>query len=198
MADSGEVLVEGKIYISADKERADCWRMAAAICRAEKPVDLVIGVTRGGGPIGFYLQEFFCAYWKKKVGYANLRTRSYEGIGKAGGVQVGSLEEVKQELGSGCRIVVADDIFDRGRTVEAVLEELKKQIPGATVKVATLYYKPENSEVALVPDYWVEKFPGNQWVVFPRSVTEADGAAGLRALGVPDDILPMFGQSPND
>lgn len=186
-------LVDGKAYISADKERADCWRMAAEICRQEKPFDLVIGITRGGGPIGFYLQEFFCAYWKHKVGYANLRTRSYEDIGKAGGVQVGSLDEVKQELGSGMRILVADDIFDRGKTVEAVLRELHDQLPQATVKVATLYYKPENSEVELIPDYFAEKFPGNLWVVFPRSVTEVDGADGLRALGVPDDIIPMFG-----
>ncbi len=192
MSDSGEVLVEGKVYISADKERTDCWKMAAEICKHEEPVDLVIGLTRGGGPIGFYLQEFFCAYWKKKVGYANLRTRSYEDVRKAGGVQIGSLEEVKQELKDGRRIVVADDIFDRGRTIETVLAELHKQIPGATVTVATLYYKPENCEVDLKPDYYVEQFPGKQWVVFPRSVTEADGAAGLRALGVPEDILPMF------
>lgn len=189
-----ESLIDGKVYISADKERADCWRMAADICRREEPFDLVIGVTRGGGPIGFYLQEFFCAYWNRKVGYANLRTRSYEDIGKAGGVQVGSLDEVKQELKNGSRIVIADDIFDRGKTIEAVLAELYRQLPGVTAKVATLYYKPENSEVKLVPDYWVEKFPGKQWVVFPRSVTEADGAAGLRALGVPEEIIPMFDQ----
>ena len=181
-----------KVYISAEKEREDCWRMAADICRNEQPVDLVIGITRGGGPIGFYLQEFFCAYWKRKVGYANLRTRSYEGIGKAGRVEVGSLEEVCAELGQGRRIVVADDIFDRGRTAEAVVAALRERLPGAQIIVATLYYKPENSEVAMQPDYFVEKFGGGQWVVFPRSLTEADGCEGLRRMGVPEDIAAMF------
>lgn len=181
-----------KTYISADRERADCWKMAAQICRSEEPFDLVIGLTRGGGPIGFYLQEFFCAYWKKKVGYANLRTRSYTGIGNAGHVEVGSLEEVIKELGTGTRILVADDIFDRGKTVEAVLEVLNKRLPGTISKVATLYYKPENSEVELKPDYYAETFAGNNWVVFPRSVTEADGIPGRIELGMTPEIAAMF------
>ncbi len=182
-----------KYYISADRERSDCWKMAAKLCKDEEPFDLVIGITRGGGPIAFYLQEFFMAFWGRKVGLANLRTRGYEGTQASGvGVEVGSLEEARLELGSGKRILVADDIFDRGMTIEAVVNKLQEEFPEATVKTVTLYYKPENSLVEIKPDYYLEIFPGDQWVVFPRSVTEADGLEGLRELGMTDEIARMF------
>lgn len=184
--------ISEKIYISAEKERSDCWKMAADVCRNEEPFDLVIGITRGGGPIAFYLQEFFMAYWGREVAFANLRTKGYEGTqAAAGAVEVGSLEEVRQELGVGCRILVADDIFDRGKTIEAVVEVLAAEFPEAQIRTATLYYKPENSQVEMLPDYYVEKFAGGQWIVFPRSVTEADGVEGLMRLGMSEDIADM-------
>lgn len=181
-----------KTYISADTEREDCWNLAAQICAAEEPFDLVLGLTRGGGPVAFYLQEFFMAYWKRKIGYACLRTRSYDDIASAGRVEIGSFDEFIAELGDGCRVLVADDIFDRGRTIEAVMDAIEKRFPNLQLRIATLYYKPDNNEVSITPDYYGRVFDGDEWVVFPRSVTEADGLEGLLEMGLTPELATML------
>lgn len=182
-----------KVMVSAEQERQDCWAMAADICKNEEPFDLVVGITRGGGPIAFYLQEFFSAYWKNNVSYATLRTRSYDDIASAGKVEVGSLHEVKEELGEGKRVLIADDIFDRGMTIVAVVEELRKQLPAGTeIKVATLYWKPENNVVDSQPDYFVRKYRADEWIVFPHSISDLDNINQLKEFGVPGDICGMF------
>lgn len=64
---------------------------------------------------------------------------------------------------SGHSWLVVDDIFDTGRTVKEVMEDLFAK--GATsVKSACVYYKPGKRKVDIEPDFYVEQFDG--WVDF--------------------------------
>lgn len=184
-----------KVYISARDEQLDCWRMGINICKAsDKPYDLIIGITRGGAPVSFYLHELFLKYWGKDVGYATLRTRSYDGIGSAGKVEIGSLEEVKAELGEGTRVVLVDDIFDRGMTIEATIAALHESFPQVElITVATLYYKPANSVVDMKPDFYVREYESNEWVVFPHSISDLSTKEELRDFGLPEDMVEFLG-----
>lgn len=59
--------------------------------------------------------------------------------------------------------LIVDDVFDTGKTIQEVTDDLHKQ--GAKlVKSACVYYKPEKREVALKPDFYVEEYNG--WVDF--------------------------------
>lgn len=180
-----------KIYIDPAQERLDCWNMAYKICKStDTPYDLVIGITRGGAPIAFYIQEFLLKYWGKSIGFATLRTRSYDEIGSAGKVEIGSLEEVSDELGSGRKVLLVDDIFDRGKTIEATINALSNKFPQLEeITIATLYYKPENCTVDLKPDYYVREYEGHEWVVFPHSVSDLDTREEMGAFGVPDEMI---------
>ncbi|ASI98407.1 phosphoribosyltransferase [Thermococcus celer] len=61
----------------------------------------------------------------------------------------------------GKRVVVVDDVSDTGKTLEVVIDEVRKK--GASdVKVACLSMKPWTK---VVPDFYV--FRTDKWVVFP-------------------------------
>ena len=177
-----------KIIISAEEMRQESWRLAARIREREAPFDLVVGLARGGVPIALYIQEFFlAAHPGHPTAYATLRCQSYTGIGAAGKVSVGSLAEVWQELGGGSRILVVDDVFDRGSTMAAVVTSLLAAPPRPlAVKTATLHYKPENSEVDIVPDYWERRFGPRDWIVYPQALSDFTGdPEGLARMGLP-------------
>ena len=69
-------------------------------------------------------------------------------------------------------LLIVDDVFDSGRSVKALIEELSKQMrlnmPN-DVRVATPYYKPKNTAVDMVPDYFVHE--SEDWLVFPHEVS---------------------------
>ena len=62
-----------------------------------------------------------------------------------------------------------DDVFDSGRSLEAVLSELtrrcRRNLP-SRIRIATVYYKPTRNRSALVPDYYVRAT--DSWLVFPH------------------------------
>jgi uncharacterized protein len=69
------------------------------------------------------------------------------------------------------RLLVVDDVFDTGRSIEAFLRELKARcrhnMP-ETVRIATAYYKPSRNQTALKPDFFVHQT--EEWLVFPHEI----------------------------
>ena len=67
-------------------------------------------------------------------------------------------------------MLIVDDVFDSGLSIDAIIEELRvktrKNMP--QVKVATLYYKPKFSKVNHVPDFYM--YETEQWLVFPHEM----------------------------
>ena len=68
-------------------------------------------------------------------------------------------------------LLVVDDVFDSGHSIEALLEELSDKMrlnmPG-NVRIATPWYKPGNNQTRLVPDYYLHET--DQWIVFPHEI----------------------------
>ena len=60
-----------------------------------------------------------------------------------------------------------DDVFDTGRTAEALAERLRQL--GVDFRIATVYWKPERNETSMKPDYFVRDV-GSEWVVFPHEI----------------------------
>ncbi|WP_324735269.1 phosphoribosyltransferase [Thermococcus sp. SY098] len=61
----------------------------------------------------------------------------------------------------GKRVVIVDDVSDTGKTLEVVINEVKK-LGAKEIKVACLAMKPWTS---VVPDFYV--FRTDKWIVFP-------------------------------
>ncbi|MCW7754334.1 phosphoribosyltransferase [Desulfobotulus sp. H1] len=164
-----------KVYISAGQMEQDCWAFAKDLFRKGLNFDLFVGVTRGGAQVSIYMQEVFSVLTGKMKGYATIQARSYEGFFDArNNVEVDNVESVIRHVKPGIRILVIDDIFDRGKTFEAVKDAIIRELPYPDVhlSLAALYYKPENSQVSIRPDYFYRIFASRDWLVLPH---ELDG-----------------------
>jgi len=68
-------------------------------------------------------------------------------------------------------LLIVDDVFDSGHSIEAVLKELsektRKNMP-TTIKVACPWYKPERNATDIVPDYYIHET--DSWLVFPHEL----------------------------
>lgn len=84
-----------------------------------------------------------------------IRYKSYEGTSSTGSVKqiIGLTDDIE-----GKDVIIIEDIVDTGLTACRMIEDLKKQKP-ASVKFATLLYKPESTQTGFTPDYIAFKIP---------------------------------------
>ena len=137
-----------------------------------------MGIWRGGAPVGIAVQELL-EYHGITSDHIAIRTSSYSGIDRQEKiVRVFALGYLVDTLNPEDRLLVIDDVFDSGRSIEAFLRELKERcrhnMP-CDVKIATVYYKPSRNQTQLRPDFFIHET--DEWLVFPHEInglTEAE------------------------
>ncbi|ATV30004.1 hypoxanthine phosphoribosyltransferase [Prevotella intermedia] len=89
-----------------------------------------------------------------------VRVASYEGTESSGKITeiIGLNEDI-----SGREVVIVEDIVDTGRTMERMLETLRKKNP-ANIHISTLLLKPGKLEAALDIEYAAMEIP-NDFIV---------------------------------
>ena len=69
-------------------------------------------------------------------------------------------------------LLIVDDVFDSGRSIDALIKQLeklsRKNMP-MDVRIACPWYKPKNTLVDIVPDYYVHET--DEWLVFPHELS---------------------------
>ncbi|MHA6289318.1 phosphoribosyltransferase [Maricaulis sp. CAU 1757] len=181
---------EDKLYISADDLLADSVRLAQLVRRSGFEPTHIVGVWRGGAPIGIAVQEYL-EYRGIETDHIAIRTSSYTGIGQqAREVRVYGEGYLVDTLNADDRLLIVDDVFDSGRSIDAVLKTLRakcrRNFP-AEARVATVYYKPERNRTELSPDFFL--YETDRWLVFPHEICglsdeeiAAKGAVGQAVL----------------
>ena len=170
-----------KTYLSADDLLTDSFRLAEQIYTSGYRPTHIVGIWRGGAPVGIAVQEWL-EYRGVESDHIAIRTASYTGIDQQSReVRVYALGYLIDTLNPDDHLLVIDDVFDSGRSIEAFLAELsarcRHNMP-RTVKIATVYYKPARNQTALLPDYYVHQT--DEWLVFPHEIcglSEAEIAA---------------------
>lgn len=163
-----------KFFISPEMLENDSWGFAKKLFNKGYDFDLFVGVTRGGAQVSIYIQEVFCVLTKSSKSYATIQAQSYKGVYEAAEVVVDNLDGVLRQIKDGSRVLIVDDIFDRGKTFEAIKKEIEKRIDKKDVKItmAALYYKPENRLVDITPDEYYKTFESKEWIVLPHELEE--------------------------
>ncbi|MCZ8173400.1 MAG: phosphoribosyltransferase [Novosphingobium sp.] len=160
-----------KVYLTADRLLEDSFALANQVLDSGFVPTHIVGIWRGGAPVGIAVQELL-AYRGVETDHIAIRTASYSGIDKQDKeVRVYALGYLIDVLNPEDRLLVIDDVFDTGRSVEAFLRELKvrcRHNMPQTVKVATAYYKPSRNQTDMVPDYFVHRT--EEWLVFPHEI----------------------------
>lgn len=162
-----------KIYISADELLSASFKLGEIIIKDGFRPDFIVGVWRGGTPVGIAVQELldFCHI---KTDHIAIRTSSYTGIAQqVSHVKVYGLHYLIDNMNSDDSLLILDDVFDSGRSIKAIIHELEVQMRRnmpIDVRVGTVYYKPSKNLTDRIPNYYVHKT--EDWLVFPH---ELDG-----------------------
>lgn len=161
-----------KIYISAERMEKDTWSYGTRLFREGLRFDGVIGVMRGGSQIAVYLHEVFSLLQEKMLHFGLIQAQSYTGIHEAGDVRLGGIESLREWIAPGMNLLIVDDVFDRGKTLDRICTHLQEALAGQSVTfhLGALYYKPENRQVERCPDSWYREFAKTDWLVFPHEL----------------------------
>ena len=162
-----------KVFISAQELLEDSFQLASDIYDSGFKPHFIVGIWRGGTPVGIAVQEFL-EYKGIETDHIAIRTSSYYGIDQQSKeIRVHGLHYIIENINAGDELLIVDDVFDSGRSIKAVLEQLsektRKNMP-ETVKVACPWYKPERNATDIVPDFYIHET--DSWLVFPH---ELDG-----------------------
>ena len=163
--------MSGKTWITADQLLEDSYRLGRQILADDIRPTHIVGVWRGGAPVGIAVQELL-AYHGVEADHIAIRTSSYSGIDRQEKeVRVFALGYLVDTLNPDDLLLVIDDVFDSGKSIEAFLAELahrcRANMP-RTVAIATVYYKPARNLTALAPDFYVHEC--DDWLVFPHEL----------------------------
>ena len=161
-----------KHYIRSEHLIQDSFRLAWQVYEDGYRPNYIIGVWRGGAPIGIAVQEFFSVLGVPSDHIA-IRTSHYRGIDDRNSeVQVYGLNYVIKQVESDDSLLIVDDVHDTGVSIEKIVSDLraacKKNTP--EIRIATPYFKPSKNKTSRTPDYYLHET--DKWLVFPH---ELDG-----------------------
>ncbi|WDE09495.1 phosphoribosyltransferase [Thalassomonas haliotis] len=176
-----------KHFISAQQLLEDSFRLAAKVYEDGFRPQFIVGIWRGGAPIGIAVQEYF-DFKKVETDHIAVRTSSYYGINQQSKeIKVHGLHYIIENANADDGLLIVDDVFDSGRSIEALIKQLnlltRRNMP-QDVRIACPWYKPKNSKVDLVPDYYIHE--SDEWLVFPHELsglTPDEIIAGKKDLG---------------
>ncbi|MDA8425375.1 MAG: phosphoribosyltransferase family protein [Treponema sp.] len=149
-----------KEFLSYNIVRNNALKMAYRIHQDGFVPDVIYVSLRGGAYIGNVISEYFKLVRgeTRPVFYAAVVARSYTGINRQEQVRVDGWTYSPEYLRHGDRVLLVDDIYDSGRTVNHLTEIiLGKGLPRSDVKIAVHDYKIcsyRREKLPIVPDYW--------------------------------------------
>ena len=165
----------GKEYLSYDTVRNNALKLARRIHQDGFVPDVIYVSLRGGAYLGNVISEYFKMIRRdqRPVFYAAVVARSYTDIHKRENVMVDGWTYSPEYLRSGDKVLLVDDIFDSGRTVNHLVEViLEKGIPRRDLKIAVHDYKIRTFHEEILPihpDYYcrkhvIERSEDDHWI----------------------------------
>jgi hypoxanthine phosphoribosyltransferase len=152
-----------KEFLSYNTVRNNALKMAHRIFHDGFIPDIIYVSLRGGVYLGNVISEYFKAIQSRTrpVYYAAVVARSYTGIHESEEVKVEGWTYSPESLRTGDKVLLVDDIFDSGRTINHLANIIMtKGIPRKDLKVAVhdyKYFSDMNEHFPVQPDYWSRK-----------------------------------------
>jgi len=163
--------VDPKIYISAQQLLEDSLEIGRQILLSDFRPDYIVGVWRGGTPVGIMVQELL-DFYGVETDHISIRTSSYAGMSRQEApVRVHGLSYLTQKVNAEDSLLIVDDVFDTGLSVKSIIDRFKKRcrrnLPHE-LRVATAYFKPGKNQTDFEPDFYAHKT--DEWLVFPHEM----------------------------
>lgn len=158
-----------KRYISPDLLHKYSYELGTKVLRDGFKPTWIIALWRGGCPIGMAIQGLL-KHHGCDADHISVRTSSYSTEGEQNSyIRVHGLEYVVKNMNAKDNVLLIDDVFDSGRSVQALIEKMSRKLRNnfpSNIKIATVFYKPQNNKTNITPDYYCETT--TDWLVFPH------------------------------
>ena len=163
-------------FIAADDLLRDSFQLAANIYEAGFKPDFLVGLWRGGSAVGIAVQEGL-DYFGVKTDHIAIRT-SYTGardysqmVSKADSIRVHGLQYLLENLCSHHSMLIVDDVYSTGSSVNAVIQQLtrktRRNLPH-DIRIGTVWYRPSDKTLR-TPEYFVHET--DDWLVLPYELS---------------------------
>jgi len=152
-----------KEFLQFDVERDNALKLAYRIYKEGFIPDVIYVSLRGGAYLGNIISEYFKIVHKgaRPVYYAAVVARSYTDVAKAEHIKVDGWTYSPDYLRVGDKVLLIDDIFDSGRTINHLAQIiLDKGLPRKDLKIAVhdyKYFTDKEVQLPFQPDYWCRK-----------------------------------------
>jgi len=160
-----------KEFLPYETVRNDALKIAAKIYNDGFIPDVLYCSLRGGAYMANVISEYFKILSKIKhfhpVLYAGVVARSYSDIAQHTKVYIDGWTYPPENLRPGDKILLVDDIFDSGRTINCLVETLmnSRGIPRDDIKVVVhdyKYFTYYEEQLPIQPDYYCRKIEINK------------------------------------
>lgn len=162
-----------KTYVGAQSLLEDSVRLGIQVLNSGFVPSFIVGIWRGGTPVGIAVQELL-EYYQVKTDHIAIRTSAYDGIEqRRREIRVHGLDYIIDQINADDGLLIVDDVYDTGLSIKAVRDALRSRCRLNTpndIRVAVVYYKPENNLTDREPEYFIHK--SDRWLIFPH---ELDG-----------------------
>ena len=160
-----------KKFISSQELLEDSIRLGIKILQSGFKPHFIVAIWRGGTPVGIAVQELL-DYFDIETDHIAIRTSYYTGINRTGEqIRVHGLGYVIKNANAEDTLLIVDDVYDSGLSVQALMaslnEKARKNTP-TDIRIATIYYKPDNNKTNRNPDYYL--YETDAWLVFPHEL----------------------------
>jgi hypothetical protein len=163
-------------FIGADELLRDSFQLAANIYQAGYRPDFLVGLWRGGSAVGIAVQEGL-DYFGVPTDHIAIRT-SYSGargysqmVSAADSIRVHGLQYLLENLCSHHSLLIIDDVYSTGSSVNAVIKQLalktRRNLP-RDIRIGTVWYRPTEKTLR-TPDYYVHET--DDWLVLPYELS---------------------------
>ena len=163
-------------FVAADDLLRDSFQLAANIYEAGFEPDFLVGLWRGGSAVGIAVQEGL-DFFGTKTDHIAIRT-SYTGapgysqmVSKADSIRVHGLQYLLENLSSHHSLLIIDDVYSTGSSVNAVIKQLarktRRNLP-KDIRVGTVWFRPTEKTLR-TPEYFVHKT--EEWLVLPYELS---------------------------
>ena len=163
-------------FIAADDLLRDSFQLAANIFEAGFKPDFLVGLWRGGSAVGIAVQEGL-DYFGLKTDHIAIRT-SYSGargysqmISDSDNIRVHGLQYLLENLCSHHSMLIVDDVYSTGSSVNAVISQLarktRRNLPH-DIRIGSVWYRPSEKTLR-TPDYFVHET--SDWLVLPYELS---------------------------
>ena len=167
-----------KEFLEYDTVRNNALKLANKIYKDGFIPDVIYCSLRGGAYMANIISEYFKIIAKVNkfhpVLYAGVVARSYSDVAQHTKVFIDGWTYPPENLRPGDKILLVDDIFDSGRTINCLVETLmnSRGMPRGDIKVVVhdyKYFTYYNEQLPIQPDYYCRKFEinspeENRWI----------------------------------